>query len=118
MTTEKLIRRLLRLQGGCVQASEDSENWSMHDALVANARTIGSAIAFIKQLRRENDELRDHSMQSARCVLDGVKHITRLEDENQQLRQRLVKQACYFEHIEAKQEPKNWPLLEDEGEGL
>jgi len=90
MTTERLIKRLLRLQGGCVQASEDTENWSMHDALVANARTIGIAIACIKTLT----------------------------SENQQLRQRLVKQACYFEHIEAKQEPKGWPLLEDEGEGL
>jgi len=88
MTTERLIKRLLRLQGGCVHASEDAENWEMHDSLVANARTIGSAISFIKQLRRENDELR----------------------------QRLVKQACYFEHIEAKQEPKGWPLLEDEGD--
>jgi len=90
MTTEKLIKRLLRLQGGCVQASEDSENWSMHDALVANARTIGIAIACIKTLTAEN----------------------------QQLRARLVKQAMYFEQIEAKQEPKGWPLLEDEGEGL
>jgi len=90
MTTERLIKRLLRLQGGCVQASEDSENWSMHDALVANARTIGIAIAAIKTLT----------------------------SENAQLRQRLVKQACYFEHIEAKQEPKTWPLLEDEGEEL
>jgi len=88
MTTEKLIKRLLRLQGGCVQASEDSENWSMHDALVANARTIGIAIAAIKTLT----------------------------SENQQLRQRLVRQACYFEHIEAKQDPKGWPLLEDEGD--
>jgi hypothetical protein len=93
MTTERLIKRLLRLQGGCVHASEDSENWSMHDALVANARTIGIAIAFIKQLRRENDELR----------------------------QRLVKQACYFEYIEAKHQPRTpgqqgWPLLEDEGD--
>jgi len=87
MTTEKLIKRLLRLQGGCVQASEDSENWSMHDALVANACTIGIAIACIKTLA----------------------------SENAQLRQRLVKQACYFEHIEAKQEPKTWPLLDDEG---
>jgi hypothetical protein len=85
MTTEKLIKRLSILQGGCIHASEDSDNWHMHDALVANARTIGSAIAFIKQLRRENDELR----------------------------QRLVKQACYFEHIEAAGEPR-WPLLEDD----
>jgi hypothetical protein len=90
MTTEKLIKRLLRLQGGCVQASEDSENWSMHDALVANARTIGIAIACIKTLTAENA----------------------------QLRARLVRQACYFEHIEAKQQPKGWPLLEDEGDGL
>jgi len=90
MNTEKLIKRLLILQGGCIHASEDADNWSMHDSLVANARTVGSAISFIKQLRRENDELR----------------------------QRLVKQACYFEHIEAKQQPKTWPLLDDEGEGL
>jgi hypothetical protein len=95
MNSEKLIKRLSILQGGCIHASEDTENWHMHDALVANARTIGSAIAFLKQLRRENDELR----------------------------QRLVKQACYFEHIEAKQQPRTpgqqgWPLLEDEGEGL
>jgi len=87
MTTEKLIKRLLRLQCGCIHASEDSDNWSMHDALVANARTIGIAIAAIKTLT----------------------------SENQQLRQRLVRQACYFEHIEAKQEPKGWPLMEDEG---
>ena len=88
MTTERLIKRLLRLQGGCVSASEDSENWSMHDALVANARTIGIAIAAIKTLTAENA----------------------------QLRARLVRQACYFEHIEAKQQPKGWPLLEDEGD--
>jgi hypothetical protein len=59
----------------------------MHDSLVANARTIGIAIAAIKTLT----------------------------SENQQLRARLVRQACYFEHIEAKQQPKGWPLLEDEG---
>jgi hypothetical protein len=88
MTTERLIKRLLRLQGGCVQASEDSENWSMHDSLVANARTIGIAIAAIKTLT----------------------------SENQQLRQRLVKQAMYFEQIEAREQPKTWPLLEDEGD--
>jgi len=88
MTIEKLIKRLLRLQGGCVHASEDAENWEMHDSLVANARTIGIAIASIKTLT----------------------------SENQQLRQRLVRQACYFEHIEAREQPKTWPLLEDEGD--
>ena len=90
MTTEKLIKRLLRLQGGCIHASEDADNWSMHDSLVANARTIGIAIACIKTLQAENDELR----------------------------KRLVRQACYFEYIEAREQPKTWPLLEDTGEEL
>jgi hypothetical protein len=86
MTTEKLIKRLSILQGGCIHASEDTENWSMHDALVENAQTIGNAISLIKKMR---------------C-------------ENQQLRERLVRQAMYFEQIEAKEQPKSWPLLEDE----
>ena len=32
-----------------------------------------------------------------------------------QLQARLVRQACYFEHIEAVNEPR-WPLLEDDGD--
>jgi hypothetical protein len=88
MTTEKLIKRLSILQGGCIHASEDSDNWHMHDALVANARTIGIAIACIKTVTAENA----------------------------QLRARLVRQACYFEHIEAREHPKTWPLPEDEGD--
>ena len=90
MNTAKLIKKLSILQGGCIHASEETENWHMHDALVANARTIGIAIACIKTVTAENA----------------------------QLRARLVRQACYFEHIEAREQPKNWPLLEDEGEGL
>ena len=90
MNSEKLIKRLSILQGGCIHASEDTENWHMHDALVANARTIGIAIASIKTLKAENDELRA----------------------------RLVRQACFFEHIEAREQPKTWPLLEDTGEDL
>ncbi len=89
MNEAKLIKKLSILQGGCIHASEDAENWSMHDALVENAQTIGNAISLIKRLR---------------C-------------ENQQLRERLVRQACYHERIEAQQQPKSWPLLEDE-EGL
>lgn len=87
MNDAKLIKKLSVLQGGCIHASEDAENWHMHDALVENAQTIGHAISLIKRMR---------------C-------------QNQQLRERLVRQACYFEHIEAKQQPKSWPMLEDEG---
>ena len=88
MNDAKLIKKLSILQGGCIHASEESENWHMHDALVENAQTIGNAISLIKRMR---------------C-------------ENQQLRERLVRQAMYFEQIEAKEQPKSWPpLLEDEG---
>jgi hypothetical protein len=34
----------------------------------------------------------------------------------EQLQNRLVRQACYFEHIEATQEPQ-WPLFEDDDPG-
>jgi hypothetical protein len=88
MNDAKLIKKLSVLQGGCIHASEESENCHMHDALVENAQTIGNAISLIKKMRCENEELR----------------------------QRLVKQACYFEYIEAKEQPKTWPLLEDEGD--
>ena len=89
MNDAKLIKKLSILQGDCIHASEDADNWHMHDALVENAQTIGNAISLIKRMR---------------C-------------ENQQLRERLVRQACYHERIEAQQQPKSWPLLEDE-EGL
>ncbi len=88
MKPEGTIKRLKRLYRYHSVAAESSENWAMHDALVANARTIGIAIACIKTVTAENA----------------------------QLRARLVRQACYFEHIEAKQQPKGWPLLEDEGD--
>ena len=57
-------------------------------------------------------------MQQAAWLMEGIVLVEKLRDENEHLRTRLVKQACYFEHIEAKQQPKTWPLLEDEGEGL
>lgn len=34
----------------------------------------------------------------------------------EQLQNRLVRQACYFEHIEATEEPQ-WPLLDDDDAG-
>lgn len=35
-------------------------------------------------------------------------------DEILQLQQRLVRQACYFENIEAATQPRDWPLLADD----
>jgi hypothetical protein len=34
-----------------------------------------------------------------------------------QLQDRLVRQACYFEHIEAETQPK-WPLLDEDDPGV
>ena len=34
-----------------------------------------------------------------------------------QLQQRLVRQACYYEHIEAESQ-QQWPLLEDDDPGM
>jgi hypothetical protein len=50
--------------------------------------------------------------------MEGISVIEKLSEENGQLRARLVRQACYFEHIEAREQPKTWPLLEDTGEEL
>lgn len=35
-----------------------------------------------------------------------------------QLQQRLVRQACYYEQIEAETQPPRWPLLEDDDPGM
>lgn len=59
-----------------------------------------------------------------KCVeLDGRCRMTMMAsvllsaaDEILQLQQRLVKQACYFENIEAATQPRDWPLLEDDGD--
>lgn len=43
----------------------------------------------------------------ASVLLDAADLIVQLQD-------RLVRQACYFERIEAAASPKTWPLLEPE----
>lgn len=43
----------------------------------------------------------------AAVMLDAADTILQLQD-------RLVRQACSIEHIEAAAEPKSWPLLEDD----
>jgi len=89
MKPEATVKRLRRLYRYHSLASESCENWATHDEI----------------------------MRQAAWIMEGISVIEKLSEENGQLRARLVRQACYFEHIEAKQEPKTWPLLEDE-EGL
>jgi hypothetical protein len=95
MKPEGTIKRLKRLYRYHSLAAESSENWATHDEI----------------------------MQQAAWLMEGIVLLEKLREENEQLRARLVRQACYFEHIEAKQEPRapgqqGWPLLEDTGEEL
>jgi hypothetical protein len=90
MKPEGTIKRLRRLYRYHSLAAESSENWAMHDEI----------------------------MQQAAWIMEGIGLIEKLNEENGQLRARLVRQACYFEHIEAQEQPKTWPLLEDTGEDL
>jgi hypothetical protein len=76
-----------------------------------------------------NDELISGLREIAQACSHAVRKTTRRGVRNQlrwqadvmlgaadaivQLQQRLVRQACYFEHIEAVNEPR-WPLLEDD----
>ena len=90
MKPEGTIKRLRRLYRYHSLAAESSENWATHDEI----------------------------MQQAAWLMEGIVLIEKLRDENEQLRARLVRQACYFEHIEAREQPKTWPLLEDTGEEL
>lgn len=56
--------------------------------------------------------LQDSMAQQHAILLGAADCIVQLQD-------RLVRQACYFEHIEAEHEPRQqWPLLEDDDPGL
>jgi hypothetical protein len=84
------LKRLRRLYRYHAKAAESCDDWAVHDEI----------------------------MQHAEWIRDAVQLIEKQQAENQQLRERLVRQAMYFEQIEAQEQPKSWPLLEDNGEGL
>lgn len=84
------LKRLRRLYRYHAKAAESCEDWAVHDEI----------------------------MQHAEWIRDAVQLIEKQQAENQQLRERLVRQAMYFEQIEAQEQPKSWPLLEDNGDGL
>ena len=84
------LKRLRRLYRYHATAAEACENWATHDQIMQHASWLRAGVNLIKRLRREN----------------------------QQLRERLVRQACYYERIEASTQPPSWPLLEpDEDPG-
>ena len=88
MTTEKLIRRLKALAGYHTQAADQAETQSLAEDILEQRTWIVLARKQLEQLHAENGELKG----------------------------RLVRQACYFERIEAQNEPR-WPLMEGEDPG-
>ncbi len=67
----------------------------------------------------ETQSLAELIMEQRRWIVSARKHVEELATVNDELRQRLVRQACYFERIEAQHEPK-WPLMggDDPGDAL
>jgi predicted RNA binding protein with dsRBD fold (UPF0201 family) len=88
MTTDVIVKKLKSLARWHTQAAEQAETQSLAELILEQRRWIVSARRELEQLAETNGELRE----------------------------RLVKQACYFERIEAQHEPK-WPLMDGEDPG-
>jgi hypothetical protein len=82
MSTEAIVKKLKSLARWHTEAAEQAETQSLAELILQQRRWIVMA-------RRE------------------IEHLATVNDE---LRQRLVRQACYFERIEAQHEPR-WPLM-------
>ncbi len=91
MSTEAIVKKLKSLARWHTEAAEQAETQSLAELI----------------------------MEQRRWIVSARKHVEELATVNDELRQRLVKQACYFERIEAQHEPK-WPLMggDDPGDAL
>lgn len=73
----------------------------------------------LKQLALSCDVAIGHcrSRATIRQIQDQQVLVLAAADAIVQLQNRLVRQACYFEQIEAAHAPKSWPLLADDDPG-
>ena len=83
MRTRMIVNKLKSLARWHTQAAEQAETQSLAELILEQRRWIVTARKELEQLATVNDELRE----------------------------RLVRQACYFERIEATNEPR-WPLMD------
>ena len=83
MTTDVIVKKLKSLARWHTEAAEQAETQSLAELILEQRRWIVSARKELEQLATVNGELKA----------------------------RLVRQACYFERIEATNEPR-WPLME------
>jgi hypothetical protein len=88
MSTEAIVKKLKSLARWHTEAAEQAETQSLADLILEQ-----------------------------RCwIVSARKHVEELATVNDELRQRLVRQACYFERIEAQHEPR-WPLMDGDDPG-
>jgi hypothetical protein len=88
MSTEAIVKKLRSLARWHTEAAEQAETIEMAELI----------------------------MEQRRWIVTARKHVEELATVNDELRQRLVRQACYFERIEATNEPR-WPLMEGDDPG-
>jgi hypothetical protein len=88
MTTDVIVKKLKSLARWHTEAAEQAETMEMAELIMEQRRWIVTARRELEQLATVNGELK----------------------------QRLVRQACYFERIEASNEPR-WPLMEGDDPG-
>jgi len=88
MSTEAIVKKLKSLARWHTEAAEQAETQSLAELI----------------------------MQQRSWIVSARKHVEELATVNEELRQRLVKQACYFERIEAQHEPR-WPLMDGDDPG-
>ena len=85
MSTEAIVKKLRSLARWHTEAAEQAETQSLADLI----------------------------LQQRSWIVTARKELEQLAQTNVELKQRLVRQACYFERIEAQHEPR-WPLLSDD----
>ena len=88
MTTDVIVKKLKSLARWHTEAAEQAETQSLAELILEQ-----------------------------RCwIVSARKHVEELATVNGELRQRLVRQACYFERIEATNQPR-WPLMDGDDPG-
>jgi hypothetical protein len=88
MSTEAIVKKLKSLARWHTEAAEQAETQSLAELI----------------------------MEQRRWIVTARKELEQLAETNGELKARLVKQACYFERIEAQHEPR-WPLMEGDDPG-
>ena len=88
MSTEAIVKKLKSLARWHTEAAEQAETIEMAELILEQRRWIVTARKELEQLVTVNGELKA----------------------------RLVRQACYFERIEAQHEPR-WPLMDGDDPG-